>query len=221
MIYEKIKRQLKRFISPLGYQIYLLVNTHIKDTRQKGINREKIKHYLLLNKPICLELGSISKREGWLTLDLYYDADIICDMTKGLPFPDNSVEKVYCSHLLEHFYHRDLINLLTEVKRILKPGGSISVVVPDASIYINAYSHGNDISSDIGENNPFLHFHSAISTINYIAYLNGEHKYMFDQNELISILDFMGFLEARKREFDKDLDLLGRHKESIYAIAIK
>lgn len=217
---KKIKQHLKRFM-PLGYQIYLLINKNINDIRQNGISQKKVKHHLSMNKPIYLELGSGNKREGWLTLDLNFGADIIRDVTKGLPFPDNSVEKVYCSHFLEHFYHHDLINLLTEVKRILKPGGSFFVVVPDASIYINSYCHGTDISSYIQENSPFLHFHSAISNISYMAYLNGEHKYMFDQNELLSILDFVGFLEVRKREFDDHLDLLARHKESIYAIAIK
>lgn len=111
--------------------------------------------------------------------------------------------------------------MLTEIKRILKKGGTVSIIVPDASIYINSYCHGHDISLYIGENNPFLLFHSAISNISYIAYLNGEHKYMFDQNELLAILDFVGFSEAKKREFDDQLDSLIRHKESIYAIVIK
>ena len=44
---------------------------------------------------------------------------------------------------------------------------------------------------------------------------------MFDQDELVSILNFVGFSHVRKREFDENLDLLVRHEESIYAIANK
>lgn len=45
-----------------------------------------------------------------------------------LPFPDNTFQTAICSHLLEHVLHPE--DVLKEVRRILKIGGKIIVVVP-------------------------------------------------------------------------------------------
>lgn len=66
--------------------------------------------------------------------------DLILDLTKPIPFPDNSVEKIYSSHVLEHFYYNDLLKLLSECRRVLKPSGVFSASVPNARIYIEAYA---------------------------------------------------------------------------------
>ena len=65
-------------------------------------------------------------------------ADIIHDLRKGLPLPENSVDKIYASHVLEHIPYRELINLLRELHRILNKGGELYVSVPDVSLFINA-----------------------------------------------------------------------------------
>lgn len=53
---------------------------------------------------------------------------IITDV-RDLPFENDSIEEIYASHLLEHFDFRDPV--LEEWKRVLKPGGLITIVVPD------------------------------------------------------------------------------------------
>ncbi len=53
------------------------------------------------------------------------------NLRKGIPFPDQSVDGVYHSHLLEHL-DRDVVpTFLAEVKRVLRPGGVHRIVVPD------------------------------------------------------------------------------------------
>lgn len=46
----------------------------------------------------------------------------------SLPFADNSFDKVLCSEVMEHI--PDYIQALSEVERILKPGGTFAVSVP-------------------------------------------------------------------------------------------
>jgi len=47
------------------------------------------------------------------------------------PFEDNSFDKAYCSHVLEHV--NDLTATMFEIKRICRPGASVLIRVPHFS----------------------------------------------------------------------------------------
>ena len=55
---------------------------------------------------IKLEIGAgpVKGRNGWTTLDLNEESDLFWDLRELLPFPDGSVDILYCSHVLEHFH---------------------------------------------------------------------------------------------------------------------
>ena len=53
------------------------------------------------------------------------------DLQKGIPFQDNFFDVVYHSHLLEHFPKHKATDFMIECFRVLKPGGTIRIVVPD------------------------------------------------------------------------------------------
>ena len=46
-------------------------------------------------------------------------------------FADGSVEEVRASHLLEHFGHREAVDVIAEWVRVLQPGGVLKIAVPD------------------------------------------------------------------------------------------
>lgn len=48
-----------------------------------------------------------------------------------LPYADGSVDEVRASHCLEHFPHKQVPEVLKEWTRVLRPGGSLRVAVPD------------------------------------------------------------------------------------------
>jgi hypothetical protein len=60
---------------------------------------------------------------------------------------------------------------------------------------------------------------TRIDYVNYTAYMGGEHKYMFDEENLIHILTKASFKNVRLRVFDPGIDLQARDFESIYAEA--
>ena len=76
--------------------------------------------------------GKVIRKE-WINLDLFPSSSevIKCDITKGLPFQDNTIDACYSSHVLEHLTPDDGKNFLAEQFRVLKSGGIIRVVVPD------------------------------------------------------------------------------------------
>ena len=178
--------------------------------------------YQLSNKDLIkLELGSGAKKgeHGFITVDIN-GANITWDLKNGIPLQDNSVDLIYSSHLLEHIPFKELILFLKECRRVLKNNGVFSVCVPNAGNYLNAYFKGETFEIDYYPP-ALIETGSKIDQINYIAYMDGHHRYLFDEENLINTLLTAGFKYAQLRNFDSNLDSKVRDYESIYAIAKK
>lgn len=81
-----------------------------------------------------LNLGCGSRfHPDWVNIDgKSSDPSVIeHDLRKGIPYPDNGVQVVYHSHVLEHFQKDDAVRFLKECHRALAPGGVIRIAVPD------------------------------------------------------------------------------------------
>lgn len=178
----------------------------------------------LKNKEIIwLEFGSGHKKGtgGWTTVDLV-GADISCDLRKGIPLPDESVDRIYSSHMFEHIPYQELVFFINECFRVLKKGGELSVCVPNAGLYIQAYIAGSWFRPIETCHKPaVVDTGSFLDQVNYIAYMGQEHRYMFDEENLINTLKMAAFRDVALREFDASIDLETRHFESIYAVAVK
>ena len=81
---------------------------------------------------------------GWTFVDIA-GAHITIDLRNfPWPFEDNSVDAILASHILEHC-HKDVgKQFIVECYRILKPGGVISIAVPDHDAILNASINGFD-----------------------------------------------------------------------------
>jgi len=175
------------------------------------------------SKEIKLELGSGQKsgKNGFVTVDRF-GADINYDLRKGIPLKDKTVDVIYTSHMFEHIPYNQLINFIGECNRVLKIKGMLSVCVPNAGLYLEAYNQ--KIQFKKVEN---MHQIAVIDTgsmmdqVNYEAYMAGEHCYMFDKENLINTIKKGGFNNVQLREFDPLLDLKARDFESIYAVGYK
>jgi len=89
--------------------------------RIKNVNDNNIK----------LNLGSSDRIiPGFLNVDILPKpgVDIVCDLNKGIPLPDNSVEEVYAGHILEHL--DDVIKIMEEIYRVCKKGAIVKIKVP-------------------------------------------------------------------------------------------
>ena len=86
------------------------------------------------------------------------DNILVHNLSKGIPFADNSVDVVYHSHFLEHL-DRDVAEcFLLEVKRVLKPGGIQRIVVPDLrKVCISYLAHTEACEED----HSLVHQHDA------------------------------------------------------------
>ena len=78
---------------------------------------------------------------GWTVVGVRSHADIVLDISRSpLPYPDNSVDLIFCSHTLEHIVPQRLGFVLSQFHRVLKkPHGVLRISVPDIAIAIDAY----------------------------------------------------------------------------------
>lgn len=98
----------------------------------------------------------------------------------------------------------------------------MSVCVPDASLYIKSYIDNKRFRPiNQGAKSAIIDTGSFIDQVNYIAYMDQLHKYMFNSENLVKTLSMAPFTQVSLRDFDESVDLKSRDFELIYAIAIK
>lgn len=196
---------------------------YVRAQTKFALTKRKVR--TLLNTNIKLELASGDRRDGngWITLDLTPQAGLYWDLRNGIPFPNETVSALYCSHFLEHLTYRECQTFLNECLRVLKRGASLSICVPNSRLWIDAYVA--DVPTferlDFLGYAPAFNRTTSIDWVNYVAYMDGQHKYLFDEQNLIHILREKGFSVVASRNFDSNLDRIERHNGSIYALATK
>ena len=88
-----------------------------------------------------LNLGCGSTRHpDWTNLDIGGGSDVVRhDVYDRLPFEADTFDAVYAAHLLEHLYRFYVPILLSECKRVMKPGAIVRLVVPDLEAAARSY----------------------------------------------------------------------------------
>lgn len=73
---------------------------------------------------------------GYLNVDVVasrrgFKPDVICDLRELTPFEDNSVGEILSVHVVEHFWRWEVLDVLKEWVRVLKPGGTMILECPN------------------------------------------------------------------------------------------
>jgi predicted SAM-dependent methyltransferase len=78
--------------------------------------------------------------EGWFNTDLVPSRSRAkLDATKQFPYPDDTFDFVFSEHMIEHLLFDQGQAMLRECLRVLKPGGVLRIVTPDAAFLIKLY----------------------------------------------------------------------------------
>jgi SAM-dependent methyltransferase len=115
------------------------------------------------------------------------------DLRYPLPFDDGAYEGIFSEHALEHLGAGAAINLLNEMRRVLKPGGTLRLVVPDLEQYVDFYNGQS-------RNPAFASFKNGCEAIWNLTE-NWCHLSCWDEKMLgVQLLD-AGFKAVRKVDF--------------------
>lgn len=137
------------------------------------------------SQPICLNIGAGIPDEnghpaplpGFTPIDSRLGHDAL-----HLPYEDETVQAIYASHVLEHISHTKREQVLAEWYRVLKPGGSIMISVPDMKKVAAMYLEGR--------------YDLPLEGIWYgdQQYEGNEHRAGYDEESLSFHLDKAGFV---------------------------
>jgi predicted SAM-dependent methyltransferase len=165
-------------------------------------------------------------RQGWINSDVKEEpgVDVVCDIRDGLPLASDSVDYAVGIHALPEVPYDDLIPVLTELHRVLKPGGVLRLALPDLAKGVAAYQQGDreyflipdDEWQDIGSK----------LIVQLIWY--GYSRTLFVRGFVEELLQKAGFTDVRHVGYRETasahpeiVDLDNRERESLFVEASK
>lgn len=177
--------------------------------------------------PLRLHLGCGTIRsEGWIDVDLT-GGDLRLNLCWALPFPDASVSYVYSANTFEHLdYHTSAQRLLHEIHRVLIPGGTARLVMPDIGAFAGEYAAGNErFFDDYDQRRPAFagmagyrsHLAKVMRAAGSAARPTGwfEHKMGYDFATLADLLGAAGFDNIEHSSFQSSRDTVLREMDAL------
>lgn len=90
---------------------------------------------------------------GWINSDVKDEpaVDLVADIRDGLPLEPDSIDCAVGIHVLPEFSYPELVPALEELRRVLKPGGTLRLALPDLRRGIDAYLREDESYFKVGE----------------------------------------------------------------------
>jgi O-antigen/teichoic acid export membrane protein len=134
---------------------------------------------------------------------------VLHDCRKPLPVPDGSIDHILCSHFLEHVYPDEARAILADFHRVLKPGGTAHVIVPDLRYLAENYlshrvtsyhlQHHKALGTAADTFTYALYFSSETPPsarwrlVEFLGYEGLKHRWMYDRQSMTERLLAAGF----------------------------
>jgi predicted SAM-dependent methyltransferase len=168
------------------------------------IRRRRVRDYLNTHPEPRLHVGCGPLRlPGWLNTDLI-TGEVHLDLARPFPLPTASFAYAFGEHVIEHFSAQRGARLLSELHRVLRPGGVLRLTTPDLSKIVAIYEDRNPVV----EREEYARFLAAqtgrgqerpAQVLNDYLRLWG-HRFVYDEQELAAVLSRTGFVEIIRQE---------------------
>jgi predicted SAM-dependent methyltransferase len=163
---------------------------------------------------------------GWLNSDRKErpGVNLCCDIHQGLPLETDSIDYAASIHALPEVAYDDLVPVLSELRRVLKPGGVLRLVLPDLIKGVRAYERGDrsyflvpdDAARSLGA-----------KLVTQLIWF-GHSRTLFTSEFIEEMLIKAGFARVEhcsyrvtRSPFPEIIDLDNRQPESLYVEAVK
>ena len=149
-------------------------------------------------------------------------------IVKGLPLEENSLDGLFCSHILEHLSYSDFSIALKNSFKYIKPGvGVFRIIVPDLEYYIDRYQKqltsrnyddkaraAIDFCQDtyLGITESRIGLRVRINEL----FSNKAHRWMWDYPSLKKQLSDFGFVNIKRFQRDQSADEMFLRPERLH-----
>ena len=177
-------------------------------------------------RPLRVQFGcGPEPKEGWLNTDIWpgpwATPDICLDVARPFPFPAGSVAEIYTEHMFEHLsYPTDAAHFLQESFRVLIPGGTLTIGVPDLEAIHDHYFQSLSAKTVVNSA-PHILLGHPLEDLNYAFHQDGEHKFVYSDEFLIKFFEHFGLIDVRGRDFDPIMDSEHRRGGTLYVTGVK
>jgi predicted SAM-dependent methyltransferase len=163
---------------------------------------------------------------GWINSDRKEGTgiDISCDIRDGLPLDTDSIDYVVSIHALPEVPYPDLVPVLKELRRVLKPSGVLRLGLPDLDRTIEAYLRGDSSYFPIPDEEAMSF--GAKFVVHLIWY--GYTRTFFTHDFVEELLLKAGFERVERCAYGEThspysgiVELDNREEESLFVEAIK
>jgi len=167
-----------------------------------------------------------STPEGWINSDVreFPGVDLVCDIHEGLPLESGSIDYAVSIHALQEVAWLDLVVVLGELRRVLKPGGVLRLCLPDLDKGIAAYQRGDRDYFLVGDEDAES---LAAKFITQMLWY-GHSRLLFTHDFIAEALQKAGFVRAERCDFRQTkspwpeiVELDNRENESLFVEAVK
>lgn len=142
--------------------------------------------------------------DGWVNIDRNpaHQPDVQYDATKAhVLYEQSTVDLILTIHMLEHLeWPAGVIRFLSAAFSILKPGGTLRLVVPDLMKVAKLYVAGNDLKGIYGPD--FKVEGPDCAATRFMQFCRAwEHTVLFDERLLRMLMEQAGFVNIRVMPF--------------------
>jgi SAM-dependent methyltransferase len=136
---------------------------------------------------------------GWINSDVkaHPGVDLVADIRQGLPLDRDSIDYAVGIHVLPELAYPELVPALEELHRVLVPGGTLRLALPDLRRGIDAYLAGDEDYFKVGRDEvASLGGRFVVQMLWY-----GYSRSLFTADFALELLERAGFEDVRQCSF--------------------
>jgi predicted SAM-dependent methyltransferase len=158
---------------------------------------------------------------GWINSDLKGDpgVDLVCDIRQGLPLESGSVDYAVSIHSLPEFSYPEIVPVLEELRRVLVPGGTLRLALPDLERGIDAFLGADDDYFQVDREEVVSRGGRFVVQMLWYGY----SRTLFTTDFALELLQKAGFVELAECSFGHSasgieaiVELDNRERESLF-----
>ena len=135
--------------------------------------------------------------EGWVNVDIadfphIHHRTSVNDLSM---FDNDTADIIYSSHTLEYFDRAEVLDVLVEWRRVLKPNGIVRIAVPNFDALIDVYKATGSLENILGP----LYGRMDVGAENASEFIY--HKTCYNFDNLKEILENIGFINVRNYDW--------------------